>query len=81
GSYIKLVTKSERKNKIVARKSIVAKRNIKKGDIFTIDNITTKRPGNGISPMYWYELLGKKAERDFDEDQLIIHSGFVTQEV
>ncbi|EIP7528559.1 N-acetylneuraminate synthase, partial [Salmonella enterica] len=65
GSYVKLVTDSERKNKIVARKSIVAKCAIKKGEIFTIDNITTKRPGNGISPMHWYGVLGEKAEKDF----------------
>ncbi|HAU3151124.1 TPA: N-acetylneuraminate synthase [Salmonella enterica subsp. diarizonae] len=81
GSYDKLVTRSERKNKIVARKSIVAKCAIKKGEIFTINNITTKRPGNGISPMHWYEVLGKKAEKDFEEDQLIVHSGFSEQEV
>ncbi|EJH2659231.1 N-acetylneuraminate synthase [Salmonella enterica] len=81
GSYVKLVTNSERKNKIVARKSIVAKCAIKKGEIFTIDNITTKRPGNGISPMHWYGVLGKKAEKDFEEDQLIVHSCFSEQEV
>ncbi|RAU36888.1 N-acetylneuraminate synthase [Enterobacter sp. ECC-175] len=81
GSFDKKVTPSERKNKIVARKSIVAKCNINKGDKFTIDNITTKRPGNGISPMSWYDILGKEAEMDFEEDQLIIHSGFVGQEV
>ncbi|PQJ83303.1 N-acetylneuraminate synthase [Aliivibrio sifiae] len=80
GSYEKLVTNSERKNKIVARKSIVAKSDIKKGDIFTLENITTKRPGNGISPMSWYEVLGKKAEQDFTEDQLIEHSEFIAQE-
>ncbi|MDZ4030835.1 N-acetylneuraminate synthase [Kluyvera ascorbata] len=81
GSYDKIVTKSERKNKIVARKSIVAKCKIKKGEILTPDNITTKRPGNGISPMYWYEILGKYAEKDFDEDQLIVHSEFREQEL
>lgn len=80
GSYDKLVTKSERKNKIVARKSIVARRDIKKGETFTIENVTTKRPGNGISPMSWYDLLGKVAEHDFSEDQLINHSGFSAQE-
>lgn len=81
GSSEKIVTNSEKKNKIVARKSIVAKKNIKKGDIYTIENITTKRPGNGISPMSWYEILGKVAEKDFEEDQLIEHSGFTAQEV
>lgn len=81
GSSEKIVTNSERKNKIVARKSIVAKIDIKKGDTYTIDNITIKRPGNGISPMAWYEILGKVAENDFQEDQLLEHSEFEAQEV
>ncbi len=80
GNGKKIVTDSERKNKIVARKSIVAKCPIKAGDTFTEDNITCKRPGNGISPMKWYEVLGKKAEKDFKEDELIIHSEFECQE-
>ena len=63
--------RSERKNIIVARKSIVAKRDIKKGEILTEQNITTKRPGNGISAMKWFEVLGTKAVRDFGEDELI----------
>ncbi|HDL5787668.1 TPA: N-acetylneuraminate synthase, partial [Mannheimia haemolytica] len=71
GSSEKLVTNSEAKNKIVARKSIIAARPIKKGEIFTTENITTKRPGNGISPMFWYDVLGKEAQQDFEEDQLI----------
>lgn len=58
-------------NKAVARKSIIASKPIKKGDTFTENNITTKRPGNGISPMRWYDVLGKKAGRDFEEDELI----------
>lgn len=81
GSKEKQVTSSERKNKVVARKSIVAKCDIKKGDIYTLDNITTKRPGNGISPMSWYDILGQVAEQDFTADELIVHSGFVEQEV
>lgn len=81
GKEEKIVTNSERKNKIVARKSIVAKTNICKGDIFTTENITTKRPGNGISPMAWYDILGKTAESDFLEDQLIEHSDFKAQEI
>lgn len=80
GSDKKIVTKSERKNKIVARKSIVALTDIKEGDIFTEENVTCKRPGNGISPMKWYDLLGKKAERDFCADELIVHSEFENQE-
>ncbi len=71
GSSKKMVTKSEAKNKIVARKSIVAQTNIQKGDTFTVDNITTKRPGNGISPMQWYEVLGTVAHRNYFEDELI----------
>lgn len=80
GSNKKIVTESEKKNKIVARKSIVAAINIKKGDIFTEENITCKRPGNGISPMQWYSVLGKVAERDFAEDELIDLTGFDWQE-
>lgn len=76
----KVVTESERKNKIIARKSIVAKCRIKKGEAFTEENITCKRPGNGISPMSWYELLGKASEKDFSEDQLIEDSRFNNQE-
>lgn len=79
GSSEKLVTNSEVKNKIVARKSIIAARAIKKGEIFTTENITTKRPGNGISPMFWYDVLGKEAEQDFEEDQLIADSRFQNQ--
>lgn len=71
GNGIKEPSNSEIKNIAIARKSIVAKINIKKGDTFTEDNLTTKRPGNGISPMKWDEILGKKAVRDFDEDVLI----------
>ncbi len=80
GSNTKIVTESERKNKIVARKSIVAATKIKAGDILNEKNITCKRPGNGISPLYWYEVLGKVAERDFDEDELIVANGFEWQE-
>ncbi|HGO5814476.1 TPA: N-acetylneuraminate synthase [Mannheimia haemolytica] len=79
GSSEKLVTNSEAKNKIVARKSIIAARSIKKGEIFTTENITTKRPGNGISPMFWYDVLGKEAQQDFEEDQLIQDSRFENQ--
>lgn len=80
GDGEKIVTPSEKKNKIVARKSIVALTPIKAGEVFTEENITCKRPGNGISPMKWYELIGKVAERDFEEDELIAHTGFDPQE-
>lgn len=80
GSGIKKVTPSEEKNKKIARKSIIAKKNIKKGDIFTEDNLICKRPGNGISPMHWYEIIGKVAQDDFKEDQLIKVDGFDWEE-
>lgn len=73
GSDKKIVTESEQKNRIVARKSIVALKDIKKGEVFSEENITCKRPGNGISPMNWYELIGKIAEKDFFEDELIMY--------
>lgn len=71
GSSEKKVTDSERKNIAVARKSIVAARNISKGEILTEENLTVKRPGIGISPMRWEEVLGTTAIRDFQEDELI----------
>lgn len=71
GDGVKRPSKSELPNRIVARKSIVAKKMIKKGDIFTVDNLTVKRPGNGISPMSWYEILGKVAIKDYKKDELI----------
>ena len=61
----------ELKNRDAARKSIVAKRSIKKGELFSEDNITTKRPGVGISPMKWNSVIGKEAKKDFKEDELI----------
>ena len=71
GSSEKKVTDSERKNIAVARKSIVAARNISEGEIFTEENLTVKRPGTGVSPMRWEEVLGTTAIRDFQEDELI----------
>lgn len=62
---------SEKKNCVAARKSIVAKRDIKEGELLTEENITVKRPGNGISPMKWYEVLGTVAQRHYVEDELI----------
>ena len=62
---------AEKKNIAIARKSIVAACEIKKGEIFTEENLTAKRPGNGISPINWAEVLGKIAKRDFSEDELI----------
>lgn len=71
GDGRKAVSESERPNMVVARKSIVALRPIKKGEILTEENITVKRPGNGISPMRWHDLLGSVAVRDFLADELI----------
>lgn len=62
---------SESKNVDIARKSIVAKTEIKKGDIFTEENLTTKRPGSGISPMKWYKLLGKVAKHSYCVDEVL----------
>ena len=67
----KKVTESERRNINIARKSIVARKAIKKGDILNEENLTCKRPGNGISPMEWYHVIGSVAVRDFLEDELI----------
>lgn len=71
GTGEKTPSESEKKNIAIARKSIVALTDIKLGDFFTERNITTKRPGNGISPMKWHEVIGQKAKRDFQEDELI----------
>lgn len=71
GSGVKEPSESEQKNIAIARKSIVAKRAIKSGEVLTVDNITVKRPGSGISPMKWDEIIGKQADFDFYEDDLI----------
>lgn len=71
GSGEKRVSPSERKNIEIARKSIFAACYIKKGDVFTDQNLTVKRPGNGVSPMLWDEVIGQIAIRDFCEDEMI----------
>lgn len=71
GSGVKEPSVSERKNMPIARKSIVAARDIRRGEILTEENITVKRPGSGVSPMKWFEVLGTPAVRDFGEDELI----------
>jgi N,N'-diacetyllegionaminate synthase len=71
GDGIKKPSKSEQKNILIARKSIVAIEDIKKGDIFTEQNISVKRPGNGISAMKWYDVLGTNADKNYKEDELI----------
>lgn len=72
GNAQKEPSESEKKNVEIARKSIVAKTSITKGEVFSELNITTKRPGNGISPMAWNEVIGKVAIKDFNEDDLIV---------
>ena len=72
GSGKKEPTGSEMRNRPVQRKSIVANCHINKGDIFTEENLTTKRPGTGISSSRWFEILGKRAERNYEEDDLIV---------
>jgi N,N'-diacetyllegionaminate synthase len=71
GDGIKRLMPSEASNLWVIRQSIVASRKIKKDELFSMENLTTKRAGNGISPMRWEEVLGKKAIRDFHENELI----------
>lgn len=71
GTGEKTVSPSERSNITVVRKSIVASQYIEKGEILTSDNLTTKRPGCGISPMRWNEVIGTRAVKDFKEDELI----------
>ena len=71
GDGIKRLTPSEVRNKPVVRKSLVASQAIKAGEAFSAQNITTKRPGTGISPMRWDEVIGRTASRDFVADELI----------
>ena len=71
GTGIKNPSPSELKNKPIVRKSIVAARSIRKGETFTVENLTIKRPGTGISPMRWDEILKMKASRDFYKDEII----------
>lgn len=71
GSAIKRPSPSELKNKEVARKSLVAKMAIKRGETFTEKNVTVKRPGTGISPMRWDEVMGSVAQKNYIEDEFI----------
>lgn len=71
GSGLKVVSASEEKNIKIARKSIIAARDIKMGEIFTEENLTVKRPGDGVSPMLWDSVIGTKAKRDFVYDEPI----------
>jgi N,N'-diacetyllegionaminate synthase len=71
GDGIKRLTPSEVRNKPIVRKSLVASQTIKAGEVFSAQNITTKRPGTGISPMGWDELMGQVAQKNYNEDDLI----------
>ncbi|RDU72143.1 N-acetylneuraminate synthase [Helicobacter brantae] len=71
GNGIKQESKSEKENKKVVRKSIVANRAIKAGEVFSEENLYVKRPANGLSPMEWDNVIGKIAKKDFDEDECI----------
>ncbi len=71
GSSVKKPSNSEKPNMEVARKSIVANSSIKKGEIFTEDNLTIKRPGTGISPMRWDEIVGTLSQKNYEVDELI----------
>ncbi len=71
GEEDKIITNSEKKNLIAARKSIVAKQRIEKGEIFSEENIVAKRPGGGINPMEWEKIIGLNAKHSFDKDEMI----------
>lgn len=71
GDGEKKPSRSEEKNKPIARKSVIAQRKIKKGEILSAENLTAKRPGEGISPMMWEQIVGTKAIRDFEADEMI----------
>jgi N,N'-diacetyllegionaminate synthase len=71
GDGIKRPSPSELKNKPIARKSLVAATDIKAGELFSVENLATKRPGTGVCPMRWDEVIGRSAPRDFNEDELI----------
>ena len=71
GKNKKFVTKSEKINKRYVRKSIVALKKIDKGEIFSEKNITLKRPGTGLQPIYWYKIIGKKSKKNYKIDDFI----------
>jgi len=71
GNGIKSPSNSEIKNKITIRKSITCSKFIHNGDILSSDNIAIKRPGDGIEPKHWYEIIGKRSTRDIEKDELI----------
>lgn len=72
GTRLKVPTKTESKNLLVARKSMVAAQDICKGELFSDKNLTVKRPGDGVPPLYYWEVLGRKATRDYRKDERIV---------
>jgi N,N'-diacetyllegionaminate synthase len=71
GRSEKKPTERELLNRDIARKSIVTKTVIKAGELFTTDNLTTKRPGSGLNPMTWYQVIGTRAKKDYNSDELV----------
>ncbi len=71
GSSLKMPAASELKNRSIARKSLVAAQNIQSGEVFTAENLATKRAGEGVSPVLYWEMLGRIASRDYDEDEKV----------
>jgi len=71
GSSEKKPSSSEEKNIVIARRSIVAAQPIKKGELFTENNLTVKRPGNGVSPIYWDKIIGTVSGKDYNPDEMI----------
>ena len=71
GDGIKKPSTSEIKNKLIVRKSIVAAKEIKKGEVLSEETLAVKRPGNGMSPLEWDRVIGKRAKRNFTEDEMI----------
>jgi N-acetylneuraminate synthase len=72
GNGRKMPSLAEWKNRTIARKSLMASQSIREGQIFTENNLSVKRPGSGISPMFYWDLLGEKSKKDYSEDELII---------
>ena len=72
GNGTKEASESEKGNISIVRKSIVAARAVKKGEWLTEKNLTTKRPGTGLNPMRWNEVIGKAADRDYEADEMIL---------
>ena len=71
GHGVKKLSNSEKDNLAIVRKSIVANQDIAEGDVFTEDNLTVKRPGTGLSPMEWENVIGKTATKAYAEDDVI----------